>query len=231
MRRAAITLGVAAVVLAVGCATERSASPRDAGADAGGASEDATLPAQSHDAGVNPGKTCNPNHPFDVLSWAPPSPFHQGVCTATDITTYIDNFYASGPFTSGDATCDACLQTDVNAAAHGPVVTTTTGTTTLPSEINYGGCIAMLDGCLEAGCCGDQFDDLYACWTMECDNCSDWQASGPATIACLHTASMGECSTERLELTASCENETLGPEAGIGECSTLLSLFTNWCGP
>jgi hypothetical protein len=68
--------------------------------------------------------TCSANTPFTPILWAPPTPLHQNVCTPAQVLSYVNSLQSqNGPWTSGNPMCDACLQTDEKAPAHGPIVT------------------------------------------------------------------------------------------------------------
>jgi len=160
---------------------------------------------------------------FTAIPWAPP--------TAAQLTTYENALMAlSGSMptvTSGSTTCDACLQTDIAAAAAGPVVTMSGS----PIELNFGGCIANVDGSKAAGSCGNTANNENDCIDQECSSCSDFSATtDPITSACIQAAfaTGGPCAGAANNPTSACQTETMGSADMV--CLTLSSLLTTWCG-
>jgi hypothetical protein len=182
---------------------------------------------------------CPTNQPFTPTAWAPPTALHQNLCTAALISAYIASLGTpNGPFTSGNAACDGCLQTDVNASKHGPIVTELVGTTEYPLEINVGGCVADGDGNTAAGSCGNILDNQLACTQQECDECSDFSTDGPMTLACEQSVSAagGMCSGPTIVPSASCSAELTG-DGGTSQCAinptsvtAITPFLTLWCG-
>ncbi len=215
-------------------------SPFDTGSpgDTGTPTDTGTPPGDAGgDSPVAP--ACYAGTPFQPLvTWAPPTPLHQNVCNATQITAYINSLSTMGPWTSGNATCDACLQTDQTAAAHGPIVTVNMGGTEVPTEGNFGGCIADMDGQTAAGSCGNQFNNANDCFNVECDpNASDpcmcnVTPPGAACNQCGQYAfqsTMGACHAYVLSMSCSTE---LNMDGGVNAClGTFNSFLTLWCGP
>jgi hypothetical protein len=226
---------VAWAVYVAGC---HDARPAGADADAGPTPPDSAPTRDSaaetdasdggRDSGMTPGDAgCLAHNPFSPYPWAPPTPLHQNACTPAQLAAYVA---AAGPYTSGNAACDACLLTDVNAAMAGPVVTQLTNDAAVPVEINFGGCIANLDMDTSVSGCGDQYNGEFGCLFAECATCADFAELGPLSVACANAANATECSTEHLEVTPACQREV--NDGGVSVClASVSSLVTVWCGP
>jgi len=173
---------------------------------------------------------CPDNTVFSAIPWSPPSMFLQGACTPAETANYVTTLNNSSFATSGSASCDACIQTDYASALHGPIITAVINGAVTPIEINYGGCLANLDGSKLAGSCGNVLNNGNDCAYQECGDCSDWgnPQMGGATNACLGVVGNGACSG--LELTTSCHDETL--EANVEQLclGPLQVLLDQWCG-
>jgi hypothetical protein len=163
--------------------------------------------------------TCPDNTPYDTLPWAPPTKLGQPACTAGEISTYLNEM------SSGDTGCDACIQTNASAAAWGPIVILGMSGGTTYYIINYGGCIADVDGQTQQGSCGDFFNNDTSCLNQECGDCS-----GSAEQTCAEEVSSGAGVCAGYVLTMQCATET----QGSGEYATCLegplSMLTLWCG-
>jgi hypothetical protein len=170
--------------------------------------------------------TCPDDTPFSALPWAPPTKLRQPACTATQIDTYVTNM------TSGDTGCDACIQNDASAAAWGPVVILAVNGPTTFYIINYGGCLADLDGMTQQGSCGDIVNDDVYCLTQECQDCSDYgspTANGP-TQTCVHDVGNGNGVCAAFTPTGGCETETQGGGEYATCLGDLAGILTLWCG-
>jgi hypothetical protein len=184
--------------------------------------------------------TCSANTAFTALTWAPPTAFHQNKCTAAEGTAYNTSLMSAGPFTSGNAACDACIQTDQTAAAHGPIVAVLQGGVETPVSLNAGGCIANEEtgaaatADKAAGGCGNQLNNASDCINQECGSCSDAAApltGGPFdTCAQAVLATGGICAADAITMTC---NTELNTDGGIQTCliDTLPQYITLWCGP
>jgi len=213
--------------------------------DTGSTQED-TSTGGGDTGGGDAGMTCPDNTPFTALPWAPPTPFGQGACTTAEITTYATAIGAMTfmpPFTSGNATCDACIQAPTTAAKAGPVQLIMMGSTIVDAILNSGGCIANADGNTTATGCGSQFNSLNDCISQECGDCST-SASDACVMAVQGT---GVCGSVTPMLTMACLAEFQGASGGAGTnaqataCVTLNNAMTFtaaveylaglWCGP
>jgi hypothetical protein len=125
------------------------------------------------------------------------------------------------------AACLGCIETDVSAAAHGPVLTS--GGQAV--EINFGGCIAHYDGNAAAGSCGNKYDNANDCLGRECGGCSDFtspQTGGPTDqCAAVAFGAGGPCSADLIA--QACLNET-GDGGVAAPCNDLGTFLPSWCG-
>jgi hypothetical protein len=168
---------------------------------------------------------------FNAPAWKAPTPLHQGACTAAELAAFDACIGDPANCTSGSTPCDACIRTDVGAAAYGPFVTQTTGGTTTLVETNWGGCQANIDGDTKSGSCGDQTDTWQACAALECGSCTDVNdpTSGGPTDQCLaFAANSDEACADETEL-LTCANEWYS-DSGVPECTEQTSLIAVWCG-
>jgi hypothetical protein len=202
----------------------------------------AALPAASSEPDAGPGPDaaldagCYAATPFAPLTWAPPTPFGQGACTAAQIQAYLScsNSGSCASFRGepSNAGCLACLETDVGAAAHGPFVTQSGDAGAEVVEVNYGGCQAHFDGQTGDTGCGAQFNANNDCFTQECGACSDFASptqSGP-TAGCWSIANaVGACSTHRQ--TTPCGDELYAGDGGVTQCTNPNVFVASWCGP
>jgi hypothetical protein len=137
-----------------------------------------------------------------------------------------------GPFTSGNAACDACIQTDETAPAHGPIVTSMG----MPIEFNLGGCMANFDGMTGPMSCGAVVNDQGDCANDECAGCSDFNnpsQNGP-TEQCENTVFGGGGPCTSFQPNAACQAELQSMDGGVAEClqiQSVLELVNLWCGP
>jgi hypothetical protein len=199
---------------------------RDTGArDTGGAKVDSTTGTDAAPM------TCPDDTVFTPIPWSPPSMFFQGACTQAETAAYVTSFNSPNPTTSGSASCDACIQTDYGDAEHGPIITAVINGMTTPIEINYGGCLADLDGEKGPGSCGNVLNNGNDCADQECGDCSDFSnpQMGGATQMCLNTVRGGACAG--LELTTACHNETQAANVQQICLGPLQVLLDQWCGP
>ena len=184
--------------------------------------------------------TCPDNTAFTAITWAPPTPLHQGVCTAAQISAWASSqSMTTGLGSSGNAACDACIVTPQTAAAHGPAVTVTQGGTTFLAEFNIGGCIADEDGAKGAGSCGNQLNNQGDCLGQECASCSDFNSTTPSptgpTALCEQAifSAGGVCASDLIAQGSACATE-LALDGGVDQTclsvATLQDLFTLWCG-
>ena len=177
------------------------------------------------DAGQPP--TCYANATFTPLPWAPPTPLHQGVCTSTLLSAFDASLSGNGPYTSGDAQCDACIMTDVGASMFGPLLTMGGN----PVAMNWGGCVADFDGAKGAGGCGSTETAFNECVPLECNTCSDFGTFGPISEACDKAASAAGGACAGYVPASSCAAE-LDMGGVAAACSTTaIDVIALWCGP
>jgi hypothetical protein len=171
---------------------------------------------------------CPTNVAFSPL-WAPPTPLSQGACTNAQATEYATDFVNGMLPTSGSASCDACLQTNSTSGAFGPIVVSGIG-----YQVNYGGCIANLDNCTAASCCGDLFNSSLYCPFEECGQCS----SDTTYQACFNEIASPSGVCAPYGLTQQCADEVSGggnyptcTANGPGTAAQqLAALLILWCG-
>ena len=191
---------------------------------------DASAPLS--DAG-DPG-ACYTAAAFKPVTWAPPTAFGQGACSAAQVAAYLA-CYGAGDCTAfhGDASnaaCLGCLETDESAPAHGPFVTTASDAGVTVVEVNLGGCQAHFDGKTGGGSCGQQANNANDCVNFECGGCSDFlspSADGP-TYECYYLSTETGVCASYLE-TRPCGYETLDGGAAAA-CTDLSSFVPSWCG-
>jgi hypothetical protein len=178
--------------------------------------------------------TCSSNMPFTPIMWAPPTPLHQGKCTPAQINAYITTLSTqNGPFTSGNAACDACLQTDETAPEHGPIILQPVMGKEEPAELNFGGCVANFDGMKAAGGCGNRLNNESDCTSLECEMCSDFMNPTPGgpTETCEQQVleAGGACAADNVP--AECNAELMG-DGGVQVCVGMFqTILSVWCGP
>jgi hypothetical protein len=130
---------------------------------------------------------------------------------------------------SGNAICDACIQTDVGSAEHGPVVTAVINGTLFAIEFNYGGCLASFDGSTGPGCCGNALNNGNDCAHQECDSCADSASKN----TCVGIVSNGACAA--FGLLSSCQSEANAGNVQVcfsqtGTLAGLQPMLDLWCG-
>ncbi len=212
----------------------RAPGPLDGGADSALPAQDASVvdTAVAPDTALAPdtgGGGCAPNATFTPYPWEPPTPFYQGACTPVQIASYLScfSFGDCAPFKSvaQNAGCVSCIETDVAATAHGPVITAFGAI----QEVNFGGCQATFDGNTSATSCGATFNNLNSCLVNECGDCPDVSENGPQFSACYQAAfaAGGPCTIYDETPTCRAETSAGGVAATCDAISTLLPL---WCG-
>jgi hypothetical protein len=187
--------------------------------------DSAMPPSDAGDSGLG----CYANAPFTPVPWSPPSTFPDPVCNSAQIAAYLACFPNCATFRAdaNNASCLACIETDVGAAAHGPIITNGGQ----PIEVNFGGCVAHYDGHTTAGSCGYLENNANDCDRAECATCSDFAnpQAGGATDQCVAAAFGvgGRCSAD--QVTQMCTNELAdgGVAAPCGDLNTFLGA---WCG-
>ncbi len=106
-------------------------------------------------------------------SWVPPSGYHLGLCTTTQITSiYTDCF---GPLATSTkctkimstaSACYGCLVTMEGSSSYGPLISTSGGIV----SVNQGGCIDLLEPCNKP--CAEAALGAFQCENAACEtNC------------------------------------------------------------
>jgi hypothetical protein len=195
---------------------------------------DATVGFDASPQDVTTTMSCAANTPFMPIPWAPPTPLRQGVCTPAQVNAYVTTLSTqNGPWTSGAATCDACLQTDSMAPAHGPIITQPFMGKETPTELNFGGCIANIDGMKAKGGCGNQLNNNNDCVQQECASCPDFMMPSPGGLTALCTQQVagagGACASDMVAPACGAEETADG---GFQACvSSIQNILNLWCGP
>jgi hypothetical protein len=177
---------------------------------------------------------CSSNTPFMPFPWEAPTPLRQGKCTPAQTMAYVTTLNSqNGPWTSGNAACDACLQTDVSAPTHGPILTQVMMGKETPVELNFGGCIADIDGMKAAGGCGNLLNNDNDCIDQECGMCPDFMmpSAGGPTEECTQQVNQagGPCAADVPSSTCTAEENGDG---GFQACvSSIQEILDLWCGP
>jgi hypothetical protein len=182
------------------------------------------------DAGDSGPTSCYANAPFTPIPWAPPSTFPNHACSSAQIAGYLACFPNCSTFRADptNTACLACIETDVTATTHGPIITSGGQ----PVEVNFGGCVAHYDGNTAAGSCGNQENNANDCAGAECGKCADFAnpQTGGATDQCETAAfgASGRCSADTVMQT--CPGE-LGDGGVATSCDNLNAFLGLWCGP
>jgi hypothetical protein len=208
-------------------------SPVDGPSTIDGPTPDGPAPTDGSGADSTGGDSgpsgCYAATPFTAFPWAAPTPFPNPACTSAQIAGYLACFPNCNAFRSdpSNTACLGCIETDVSAAAHGPVITSGGA----PVEVNFGGCQAHQDGNPSVGGCGNQDNNANDCASAECSACADFASPQPggATAQCeaLAFGSSGSCSAD--QVTPSCAAEVR--DGGVAaSCSNLGTFLAPWCG-
>ena len=164
---------------------------------------------------------CYADMPFTPPPWKPPTPLHEGACTALELQRIAQCAGASN-CTSGSATCDACAETDIGAAAYGPIITRLILGQRRFVEVNWGGCQANFDGDASAG------GRLATRRTRGNPACSKSARRARPSMRCIEFAAEHGCSGS--SETFACASEW-SSDSGVPTCAYLQTLLTLWCGP
>jgi hypothetical protein len=198
--------------------------------DAPGQADPSDGPAPS-DAGVpvTP-PACLVTTPFQASPWAPPTAFGQNACSPTQLTAYQTCLgSATGDCSafradSANAACVGCLETDLAAEAHGPILTQMVSGQLTVVDLNGGGCQAHYDGDTSATGCGAQINASNDCTVQACGTCSDY--ANPAyygpTYDCAYTSWEPDGVCGQARVATSC--------VYASQCNDLASILTAWCG-
>src|SRR6185369_4100533 len=105
-------------------------------------------------------------------TWKPPTPFHQGKCTPSQIDSLIDDCFGDA---ADEASCDAavkaapdcnnCMDTSEGDKAWGPLVADSAGN----YRVNIGGCIGNATGDTSATSCAAKYGAASQCGGAACD--------------------------------------------------------------
>jgi hypothetical protein len=207
----------------------KETAPPDTGPpDTGSSCVPVTLNDGANDGGACPAPVTMSCGMGDVAgfspTWIPPSGYHQGLCTATEIDDIYDDCLASGATT---ASCDAEASAAPNCydcvfsfessspSSYGPIIDTSNGVL----EINVAGCIALLEPCNST--CAEEVQGALECENAACEtNCP---VTGTITLdsfdECEETAASCDphgCDTFATE--ANCESELTGAAHPASVC-------------
>jgi hypothetical protein len=226
---------VLAGVLSYGCS---STTTTMTGNDGGGGSSSEESGSGSSDTGGGVpdafhNNMCMPDKKLALVPWKPPTAFHQKACTGTQTDSYVSLFKSTS--TAGmintssfrdvpaNATCIACIETDVGNSTHGPVITHVEGGTPQFLETNYGGCVANFDGNDSNTGCGAQLNGYNVCALAECGDCSDYFSGGKFALACLLASIQpdGKCAPYWNSMVNMCEWEIDDAGGDAKVCGTL----------
>jgi hypothetical protein len=180
------------------------------------------------DTGSGGGDYCTPDKPYNPVTWAPPTPLGQKLCTDQQEIDYLRAYKkdATAAFRAdpANATCLSCIETPESASMHGPVIVTSTR-----REANYGGCVAIEDGDTSATGCGAILDGYNNCAIQECGDCKDYTIPPyTQTKMCLDPAVAvgGKC--HAVDTTTTCQKEL--EDGGVALlCNTLDGFLAKWC--
>ncbi len=174
------------------------------------------------------GGSCYQNTPFTPRPWQPPTPLHQNVCTSTQLSAYVScltsptgdcSAFRGDPTNAG---CLSCMETDQLSSMLGPVITSGGA----PIDVNWGGCVADIDGNTGSGSCGNEIESFNDCILTECAMCFD-QGTPPDACIAAAEGSGGQCAPY---YAPSCDSE-IGDGGLADACNDFNGLLTMWCGP
>ncbi|MEO6420416.1 MAG: hypothetical protein ABIP39_13450, partial [Polyangiaceae bacterium] len=186
----------------------------------GSTNKDAGMGTETGDTTCKPGdvSTFTP-------SWKPPTAFHQGKCSTTQIQAFVDCLSgmpdAATCKTFGadvaNKTCIQCAATPSTAAAYGPLIE---GTVTI--QVNVPGCIANATGDVSATGCGAKTLGLSQCEEAACEaNCpvssSDTGAEFQALLACQTKSDTSSCKTFAAD--AACADALTADGGAAAQCN------------
>ncbi|MEO6421074.1 MAG: hypothetical protein ABIP39_16800 [Polyangiaceae bacterium] len=165
----------------------------------GSTSKDAQATTDSPATGV-----CAPGDVSGLTAtFHPPTAFHQGACTPTQVSAFIDclsglpdaNTCKTFVSNAANKTCIACAATPSTAASYGPLVE---GTVTI--NVNVAGCIARTTNDLTATGCGAKIEANTECQQLACEtNCpvsaTDTGAEFNALLKCQDDSETSVCAS------------------------------------
>lgn len=234
-----LVAGAAALVLASACSTTTVVDvPYDGGADsaAPAVTDDGSAPEAAADASsdtgadvVVPDGKCHPGSTAGLPkgTYAPPTGKDQGLCTDLQIQAYVD---CKGGKTSACATladagtsCMSCIETDRNAAAWGPIVTSGGS-----FELNEAGCGALANADATTSGCGQGLADYTECLQYTCRQ----QCIGTEYFDCATEARGTQCKSIVTGLKSSCTADVSACFAQKSDTTDSLSLrlIKRFCG-
>jgi hypothetical protein len=212
-----------------------SAACNGCSGQSGSGALDSTLLDAAENVDSYEAQTCSPHSPLIVIPYAPPTPFHQGLCTGTQIDAYVTDykFHDTEAFRrdSANSACLACIETPSGAALHGPVVVEKAGSVVEILQTNYGGCVANLTRGTSKTGCGELLDAFNTCAFQECGDCTDYSSGGKHAVDCLTSAvaSDGPCEPYWGSDVAACQKDLASGEDST-LCTSLDTFLSTWCG-
>ncbi len=234
-----LLLGSAPVAFAVvsACNTTTFVDvPFDGGADSASADLDGSAVPDAEDAASDTGvDTAAPDtkcHPISSAgipktTYAPPTGGYQAACTDEQIQAYVDcnsgKTSACAGVADGGASCKSCIETDRNAAAWGPIVTSGGS-----FELNEAGCGALYNADTTTSGCGQGLADYTACLQYTCRS----QCFGSEYFDCATEARTTECKSFVTSLKATCTADVSACFAQKADTTSSLSLrlIKRFCG-
>lgn len=189
-----------------------------------------------------PSGTCAPGSVTGfVPQWIPPISLHQGVCSTSQINTYVDCLFNAN---ASATTCDAFVNSTANSACMAcalvPDTSSSFGAMTYDADnlvsLNIAGCIARTSNNTSASGCGAKVQAASQCTAAACAlNCpvTD-QASLDARNTCETDAQSGGCATYQQTATTCSDPLLQGASAQCENGTTFeavaINLATLFCG-
>ena len=179
------------------------------------------------DAAVPDGK-CHPisSAGMPKATYAPPTGANQGLCTDLQIQAYVDcksgKASACAELADGGTSCKSCIETDRNAAAWGPIVTSGGS-----FELNEAGCGALASSDTTTTGCGQGLADYTECLQYTCRA----QCIGSEYFDCATEARSTECKSIVTGLKSTCTADVSACFAQLaGDKDLSLRLIKRFCG-
>jgi hypothetical protein len=180
------------------------------------------------DAPIDDGK-CHPTSSAGLPKgvYAPPTGKNQGLCTDAQIQAYVDcrngKTSACADLTDGGTACMSCIETDRNAPAWGPIVTSGGSI-----QLNEAGCGALANDDTTTTGCGQGLADYTECLAYTCRT----QCTGSDYFECATEARSTECKSVVTSLKATCTADVSACFAQSTDTADSLSrrLIKRFCG-
>jgi hypothetical protein len=141
-------------------------------------------------------------------TWKGPASSAAGACSDSQIQGFYDACLASGvtpatcsTFTSSNATCAACLQSDDTDSKYGPVIW---HASRAYFTINVAGCVADEQNDLSASGCGAAYQAAIQCEETACTQCYDPSTGDFARYAKCESQATTECTKYQSAIETAC---------------------------